>query len=182
VSDNCPDSLPFTFGDEGLAEDLAATNASWIHFPARSVGRICLLANLPLHFHTHWLGASHSLCMGRGRCPNCTDGRGKKGHYAYPVYDMARRAHGAFDFTPPAYESLVRSAEGLGPTLGLTVTIRKTGGVVNGKFVVEAMHTMQAHQIEQWGDPCDTLALVCRTYDIDIDSIRNAALIPGQTI
>ena len=46
--------------ESALFEELAACEEqrprSWVHYPARSVGRVVLVHNMPLPFRTHWDG------------------------------------------------------------------------------------------------------------------------------
>jgi hypothetical protein len=160
------------FTDGALEEDRGDGPGSWVHFPPRSVGRICLLADRAFAFLTHWDRGITHFCWGPGNCPWHADRLGFKGHYVFPVYDTARRSHGAFDFTKPAYKDLLEmfAADGLGIRKGRIVHCRKEGGVDNGRHLLEL--TNQVLNWQELGPECDVLALVARTYKLDVEQLK----------
>lgn len=156
--------------ESALFEDLAVCETqrpkSWIHFPARSVGRVALMHELPLPFRTHWNGVRDVFCEGRENgCALCARGRGFKGHYAFAVYDLTRRMHGGFDFTDKACRQLLEVEHGAECRTGLTITIRKEGGIENGRFIVESSGLFV--KPFDFGEPCSIVDLVVQTYGVD---------------
>jgi hypothetical protein len=156
--------------EAALFEDLAECDAqrprSWIHFPARAVGRVALMHSLPLPFRTHWNGYRDEFCVGRNNgCEACARGRGFKGHYAWAVYDLTRKQHGGFDFPNGACRQIMELEYHAPTRCGLILQVRKEGGVANGRFIVESNGLMVNGS--DFGDPCDIVSLVCETYKQD---------------
>jgi hypothetical protein len=156
--------------EAALFEDLAECDKqrprSWVHYPARNVGRLAILHTLPLPFRTHWNGQKDEFCIGsKLGCLRCIQGRGFKGHYAYSVYDMIRKQHGGFDFTQGAMRQVLELEHHGESRCGLVMQIRKENGVSNGRFIVESNGLMI--RPDDFGDPCDIVALVCETYSVD---------------
>lgn len=156
--------------ESALFEDLEECEGqrprSWVHYPARAVGRVALVHNMPLPFRTHWDGHRDVFCIGRQLgCEMCKMGRGFKGHYAFAVWDMVRRQHGGFDFTASACRQLMDSEYSAESRCGFVFTIRKEGGKDQGRFVIEG--TGMCLPLCELGEPCDIVALVCETYKIE---------------
>jgi len=160
-------SISFDFGERGLAEDLAQRSKTFVHFPAKAVGRVVLLAGLPFPYRVHIWDRRWVFCRGLPHCLHCKDHVPFKGRRCVPVFDQARRVLGAFDFTPDCWRDIEEACLYEGTKIGRVVAIRKENQVVNGKLLVEVMH--QIPNPEQLGEPCDVPALVCKTYGLDLD-------------
>lgn len=167
-------SISFDFGEAGLAEDLAQRTKTFVHFPAKSVGRVVLLAELAFPYRIHRWSGKWVFCRGRDACLHCKDRVGWKGKRCVPVFDQARRVHGAFDFTPECWQVIEEQCMYEGSKLGRVVAIRKENQVVNGKFLVELMH--QVPNPEQLGTPCDVPALICKTYGLQLEEFNSEFL------
>lgn len=161
---------PGGFVDGILDEDNQQSPGAWIHWPARSVGRVCLVRPSAFAFLTHWDKGTNHFCWGAGNCPYHAERQGFKGHYVLTVWDTARRCHGALDLSKDAYRDLLEQLEFDGLRTGRLVYFRKEGGVVNGKWIVEAQNSVL--KVSELGEPCDVVALVARTYAIDLDRLK----------
>ncbi|SRR5216684_158672 len=140
--------------------------SSWVHYPARVVGRVALMHHLPLPFRTHWNGSRDAYCYGRKNgCEWCERGRGFKGHFCWAVFDMVRKQHGGWDVNDKSVRQVLDVQFRAESRRGGVFTERKEGQIVNGAFVRESSGLMVDPQ--EFGLPCDIVALVCQTYKID---------------
>lgn len=161
--------------DALLERDMQLKRHTWIHFPPRSVGRIVLTNEDPFRFQTHFGPGRPVFCWGhRSICSRCADGDGFKAHYAVSAYDVARRCHGTFQFTPDAWRDVRDQCIAHGSRLGFVVGVTKDGGVKNGKLCAEVLH--QYVQLSALGEACDTLALIMATYRLQLGDLDPEAL------
>jgi len=153
-----------------LEEDLRMKAATFIHFPARDVGRLVFTGDFARRIVTHWKNGRPDWCWGKPRCSECAEYRGKKAHYVISCWDSARRAHGVFDFPPHAWADILTACEGYGFLRGLVVLVSKEGRKVNGNLVAEVMSTEVG--LERYGEMCNVDKLICSTYGLDYSEYR----------
>lgn len=158
--------------EAALFDDLAECDAqrpkTFTKWPARTGGSFAVLHSLPLAFRTHWNGSRDSWCIRQvNGCERCARGQGFKGHYVWAIWDLTRRQHGALDLNDKAARQLLEADIHVENRLGCCYSLKKEGGVENGRILIT--HTGMTIRSEDYGDGCDVVALVCKTYGITLE-------------
>jgi hypothetical protein len=156
---------PFTYGPGDLDAEARESAPVWIRIPHRGQVLLCLLDELPVRFAVHFIGGRPVLCWGQGRCGHCADHVGRKPHYVYRAYDRTRRSMGLIDLPVGAERTIEELRRERGFCRGMVVSLRKEGGVVNGRIICEPLHQILA--LEDLGQPVDVVEVLCRQYGIE---------------
>jgi hypothetical protein len=151
--------------DEGLLGDLGLVEGVgdlltevtegldvWIHVPARSVLRLCLLRDKPTSFFNHIVAGRPKFCESKrdregriveaSRCSYCRGECGAKKRYVYTVLDLSRGSGHLLDLAPHTALEIESSCNQTGIHLGMVFDFRKEGSVVNGRIRAKWTGTM----------------------------------------
>ena len=122
----------------GRSKRRQASGATWIHVPARGVLHIEVLSKEPERYLGHWKDGRMRLCLGVPDCAHCRKHEGRQDRWCVSVYDLETRSRGLFEFGL-AIASAMATSLGVEATLrGSRWALRKDGGRLRGRILVES--------------------------------------------